>query len=133
MPAGDAGFVQGMEAGIGRHSPARLDAQHDSPTRPRRDAPNRIFWHRMYSTTFTKFSGRPVSSIDEAERMKYQLIRHCSGQLRRTERPKDTRTGQVALAKTTSAPEALRIELLEIEPGRLIGSGTLGLRKFREG
>jgi hypothetical protein len=43
MPAGDAGFVQGMEAGLGRDSSARLDERHDSPTRPRRDALYGIF------------------------------------------------------------------------------------------
>jgi hypothetical protein len=47
--------------------------------------------------------------------MEYRVIYHRSGQLRRIERPKDTRAGQVSLAKTTSATVVLRIELLEIE------------------
>lgn len=103
MPAGDAGFVQGMEAGIGRDSPERLDAQHDSPTRPRRrDAPNRIFDRRTVSTKSTRFSGHSVSSFDEAERMAYRVIHHCSGQLRSIEQPNDTRAGQERLAKTNS-------------------------------
>jgi hypothetical protein len=73
---GDTNLVQGMEAGIGRDSPARLDAAHDSPTRPCRDAPDPVFspWTdgaaSKESTTF------PVSSIDDAERIKNVLINH---------------------------------------------------------
>ena len=73
---GGSDLVQGMEAGIGRDSPARLDAAHDSPTRPRRDAPDPIVSPWTDSAASKESTAFPVSSIDDAERIKHVLINH---------------------------------------------------------